>query len=399
MRVAYSPVYTYQILPDGHRFPMEKYDLLPQQLIYEGTLNEKQTVYVSRFDGTKFKGQVTQIFTFKGFEKETATEASAGDIVMIAGLPTIDIGDTISSLEEAELLPHITVDPPTISLGFMVNSSPFAGQEGKFVTNSQIKERLEKELEVNVGLQIEFDAKDQYTVHGRGEMHIAILLENMRREGFEIQVSQPHVILKEEDGKKLEPFEELTIDVPDDLSGKVIEKIGKRKGIMMNMNSAHGTTRLTFEIPTRGLLGLRHEFIVDTRGEGIMSSRVIEFRPHVGEIERRAVGSMISMVTGKALGYSLDNLQDRGNLYIAPTTEVYEGMVIGDVSKGEDMTVNPIKGKALTNMRSSGTDDALKLAPPMILTIETGLEIMADDELLEITPESVRLRKKEKTWK
>ncbi len=363
--------------------------------VYEGTVKEKQQVFVKRVDGTQFKGNIVKIFTFHGFAKEEVKEAHAGDIVMIAGLPDIFIGDTVSDVEDAELLPHIKIDPPTISLGFMVNSSPFAGREGKYVTNSQLKERLEKELEINVGLKIDFSQKDSYTVYGRGEMHIAILLENMRREGYEVQVSQPHVILKEENGQTLEPFEELTIDVPEEMTGKVIEKIGKRKGIMTQMKSAHGTTRLVFEIPTRGLLGLRHEFIIDTRGEGIMASRVIDFRPHVGEIERRDVGSMISMLSGKALGYALDNLQDRGTLYIGPNVDVYEGMVIGDVSKGEDMFVNPTKGKQLTNMRASGSDDALKLTPPTPLTIETGLEIMSEDELLEITPESVRLRKKE----
>ena len=296
--------------------------------------------------------------------------------------------------EDAELLPHIAVDEPTISLGFMVNSSPLSGREGKFVTNSQLKERLEKETEVNVGIKIDFSQADQYTVRGRGEMHIAILLENMRREGYEVQVSQPHVILKEENGKTLEPFEELIVDVPDAMSGVIIEKIAKRKGTMMEMKSDNGNTRMVFEIPTRCLLGLRSEFMIDTRGEGIMASRVIGFRPHVGEIKRSAVGSMISMIAGKALGYSLFNLQDRGALYIGPNTEVYEGMVVGNVSKGTDMTVNPTKGKQLTNMRASGSDDALNLTPPLILTLERGLEIMADDELLEITPKSIRLRKK-----
>jgi len=363
--------------------------------IYEGTLKEKGTVFIQDADGKKQKANVVKIFTFRGFERIEVTEAFAGDIVLVAGLTGVFIGDTISDQEGVELLPHIAVDPPTISLGFMVNSSPFAGREGKFVTNSQIKERLEKELEVNVGLKIDFSTNDQYTVFGRGEMHIAILLENMRREGFEIQVSQPHVIIKEEDGKKMEPFEELTVDVPDEMSGVVIEKIGKRKGIMNGMKSHHGQTRLIFEIPTRGLLGLRSEFMVDTRGEGIMASQVIGFRPHVGEIKKREVGSMVSMAQGKALGYSLSNLQDRGMMYIGPNVEIYQGMVIGNTSKGQDLSVNPTKGKALTNMRASGSDDSLKLTPPLDLTLERGLEIMADDELLEITPQSVRLRKKD----
>lgn len=363
--------------------------------IYEGVVKEKSTVFIIRDEKVVSKGIVSKIFTFSGFEKILVTEAFAGDIVMIAGLSDIFIGDTISTDETAEPLPHIAIDEPTISLGFMVNSSPFAGREGKHVTNSKLRERLEKELEVNVGLKIDFSEKDKCKVFGRGEMHIAILLENMRREGFEVQVSRPQVILKEVDGQTLEPFEELTIDVPESLSGAMIEKISKRKGQLMDLKTTHGHSRLLFEIPTRGLLGLRTEFTVDTRGEGIMASRVIGFRPHVGDIVRSEYGSMVSMITGKSLAYSLDNLQDRGTLYIGPNIEVYEGMVIGNVSKGNDMAVNPIKGKQLTNMRASGSDDAIKLTPPFDLTLERGLEMMSDDEYLEITPLSVRLRKKQ----
>ena len=362
--------------------------------IYEGTLKEKDQLFIKRIDGTTQKGTVTKFFTFEGFTKKEVKRAEAGDIVVVAGFPEVNIGDTMTTDESAELLPHIAIDEPTISLGFMVNNSPFSGQEGKFVTNSQLKERLEKELEVNVGIKIDFSQADRYVVYGRGEMHIAILLENMRREGYEAQVSQPQVILKEEDGQTLEPFEELIIDAPEYLSGVIIEKAAKRKGTMMEMKTHHDNTRLVFEIPTRGLLGLRSEFMIDTRGEGIMSSRVIGFRPHAGDIKRREVGSMISMVTGKTLGYALYNLQDRGTLYISPNIKVYEGMVIGNVTKGTDMAVNPTKGKNLTNVRASGSDEALNLTPPMELTLERGLEIMADDELLEITPRSVRLRKK-----
>jgi len=362
--------------------------------IYEGTAKEKDQLFIKRVDGTIQKGTITKLFTFEGFRRVEVQSAQAGDIVVVAGFPEIYIGDTLATDESAELLPHIAVDEPTISLGFMVNNSPFSGLEGKFVTNSQLKERLEKELEVNVGIKIDFSQKDQYTVHGRGEMHIAILLENMRREGYEIQVSQPHVILKEEDGKTLEPFEELIIDIPESMSGVVIKKIAKRKGKMMEIKTTDTHTRLVFEIPTRGLLGLRSELMIDTRGEGIMASHVIGFRPYVGDIKRREVGSMVSMATGKTLGFSLYNLQERGTIYISPNIEVYEGMVIGNVSKGIDMAVNPTKGKQLTNMRASGSDDALNLTPPMKLTLERGLEIMADDELLEITPKSVRLRKK-----
>jgi GTP-binding protein len=362
--------------------------------IYEGMVKIKDQLFIKRIDGSVQKGTVTKLFTFEGFKRKEVESASAGDIVVVAGFPDIFIGDTMTTDEAGELLPHIAVDEPTISLGFMVNSSPFSGKEGKFVTNSQIKERLKKELEVNVGIKIDFSENDQYRVYGRGEMHIAILLENMRRENYEIQVTQPHVILKEEDGKTLEPFEELIIDIPETMSGVVIEKIAKRKGKMIEMKPHDNNLRLIFEIPTRGLLGLRSDFLIDTRGEGVMTSRVIGFRPHVGEIVKREVGSMVSMAHGKALGYALFSLQDRGTLYIGPNTEVYEGMVIGNTSKGADMAVNPTKGKKLTNTRSSGTDEALNLAPPLLVTLERGLEIMADDELLEITPKSVRLRKK-----
>ncbi len=346
--------------------------------IYEGTVKEKDTLFIKRVDGTVQQGTVTKLFTFEGLARKEVKSAEAGDIVVVAGFPEVYIGDTMTTDEAADLLPHIAVDEPTISLGFMVNSSPFSGREGKFVTNSQLKERLEKELEVNVGLKIDFNAADQYTVHGRGEMHIAILLENMRREGYEVQVSQPQVIVKEEKGKTLEPFEELIIDVPESMSGAIIEKIAKRKGTMMTMKSHDANTRLIFEIPTRGLLGLRSEFIINTRGEGIMASRVIGFRPHVGAIRRSKVGSMVSMITGKSLGYALYNLQDRGALYIGPNTEVYEGMVIGNISKGIDMAVNPTKGKQLTNMRASGSDEALNLTPPIKLTLKRGLDIIAD---------------------
>ena len=362
--------------------------------IYEGTVKEKDQLFIKRVDGTVQKGTVTKIFTFEGFTKKEVQFAEAGDIVVVAGFSEVNIGDTITTDESTDLLPHIAVDEPTISLGFMVNNSPFSGQEGKFVTSSQIKERLEKELEVNVGIKVDFSKVDQYIVHGRGEMHIAILLENMRREGYEVQVSQPQVILKEEKGQTLEPFEELIIDVPESLTGVIIEKIAKRKGTMIEMKTHNSNTRIVFEIPTRGLLGLRSEFMIDTRGEGIMASRVIGFKLHVGEIKSRKVGSMVSMANGKALGYALYNLQDRGALYIGPNIKVYEGMVIGNVSKGTDMAVNPTKGKNLTNVRSSGTDEALNLKPPMKLSLERGLEIIAEDELLEITPQSIRLRKK-----
>ena len=361
--------------------------------VYEGKVKVGETVYIKKPSGEMRSGKITKIFTFKGIAKIEAEEASAGDIAIIAGLPDIYIGETITTDQGAEPLPAIKVDEPTIALNFLVNNSPFAGREGKFVTSRQIRERLEKELEINVGLKIDFSPSDSFRVFGRGELHVAILLENMRREGYELQVSQPQVILKEEGGVTMEPYEEATIDVPNEFQGAVIERLGKRAAVMTGMTAHDTMARLTFEGPTRGLLGYRGQFMIDTKGEGIFSSRVIGFKPHAGKIEKRAVGSMISMTSGKALGYALWNLQERGTLYIGPGTEVYEGMVIGNTSKGEEMSVNPTKGKQLTNVRASGTDEAINLVPPFELTIERGLEIMSEDEFLEITPSSTRLRK------
>ncbi|OGZ41009.1 MAG: GTP-binding protein TypA [Candidatus Portnoybacteria bacterium RIFCSPLOWO2_02_FULL_39_11] len=361
--------------------------------IYEGSIKPDMSVQVKKPTGETQSGKITKIFTFRGLERIETSEAMAGDIAMVAGLPDIFIGETICQSDAQEALPAISIDEPTISLNFLVNNSPFAGREGKFVTTRQIRERIERELEVNVGLKVDFSANDYFKVYGRGELHIAILLENMRREGYELQVSQPQVIIKEEGGKKLEPFEELTIDVSSDMVGTVMDKLSRRKGSVLEMKPEQSHMRLIFEIPTRGFLGYRSEFVIDTRGEGILSSRVIGFKPYVGEMARRSVGSMISMIAGKALGFSLYNLQERGALYIGAGTEVYEGMVIGNTSKGEDLNVNPIKGKQLTNMRSKSTDEAINLTPPLDLTLERGLEIMNADEYLEVTPKSIRLRK------
>ncbi|MDD3292518.1 MAG: translational GTPase TypA [Candidatus Pacebacteria bacterium] len=361
--------------------------------IYEGILKKGQEVIIKGIEPETRKGKIVKIFTFKGMERVEIDEAIAGDVVMFAGISDINIGETVCLENTQESLPVIKVDEPTISLNFLVNSSPFAGRDGKFVTNRQLRERLEKELEVNVGLRVDLSQTDHYKVYGRGELHIAILLEQMRREGYELQVSQPQVIIKEENGQKLEPFEEVIIDVPEEFSGVVIEKISKRKGIMTEMKPEDGHVRLVFEAPTRGLLGYKPDFVVDTKGEGIFTSRVIGFRPYVGEIEKKTVGSMSSMVSGKAAGFSLFNLQERGDLYIGHGTEVYEGMVIGNVSKGNDLTVNPTKGKELSNMRSSGADEAIKLIPPIDLNLERGLSVMNEDEYLEITPKNIRLRK------
>lgn len=362
--------------------------------VYRGTIKSGQAVTIKNLEGVSRAGKITKLFTFKGLVRQEIQAAVAGDIVMVAGLSDIYIGETICASPDQDALPAIKIDEPTICLNFLVNNSPFAGREGKFVTNRQIKERLEKELEVNVGLRIDFSDSSFYKVYGRGELHIAVLLENMRREGYEVQVSQPQVIIKEEGGVKMEPYEEASIDVPESYSGVIFEKMSKRKGQMTDMKTHNGQTRIIFAIPTRGLLGYREEFIVDTRGEGILCSHFLGFRAWAGDIERSELGSMVSMIGGKALAYSLWNLQDRGVLYIQPNTDVYEGMVLGNVAKGNDMAVNPIKGKKLTNVRASGSDEAITLTPPWELSLERGLSIINDDEYLEVTPKSIRLRKK-----
>ncbi len=361
--------------------------------VYEGIAKPGMSVFVRNGKGETRTGKILKLFTWKGMEKIEAAEVQAGDITLIAGLTDIEIGETVSTEEGAEALPLIAIDEPTIELQFLINNSPLGGQDGKFVTSRQIREYLERELEVNVGLKVDFSSNEYFKVLGRGELHIAILLENMRRAGYEVQVSQPQVIIREENGVKTEPFEEVIIDTPAEYQGVVIDKLGRRAFQITDIKEHAGSLRLTLEGPTRGILGYRNQFVIDTRGEGIMSSRVIGFKPYAGEIQKRAVGSMISMATGKALGYALWGFQERGVLYIGPGTPVYEGMVIGNTSKGEQMEVNPTKGKQLTNVRASGTDEAIDLVPPYEITIERGLEVMAEDEYLEITPKNVRLRK------
>jgi GTP-binding protein len=386
--------------------------------VYEGVVKVGQNIFFKQHNKDSVAGKITKLFTFEGVKRLEVSEAVAGDIVMVAGLPTIYIGDTICADKDAEPLPSIKIDEPTISLNFLVNDSPFAGREGKFVTGRQIRERLERELEVNVGLKVDFEGnrtngKSQevangrpqqegnigtgtggYTVYGRGELHIAILLENMRREGYEVQVSQPHVIIKEESGVQTEPFEEVVVDVPNEYASTVISTLTSRKGILTNIKQEDTTQRLILEMPTRGLLGYRGQFTVDTKGLGILSSRFTDFRPFVGEIKKTHLGAMVSMTAGKVLAFALDNLQLRGTLYVEPGDEVYEGQVIGNASKGDDLQVNPTKGKQLTNMRASGSDDSVYLAASYKLNIEKAMEIMNEDEFIEITPKSVRLRKK-----
>ncbi len=360
--------------------------------IYEGSISSGGTVFLKKQSGETVSCRVIKLFSFEGVERKEVSQAEVGDIVMIAGLTDVYIGDTISDTEDFEALPAIAVDEPTIALNFLVNNSPFAGGDGSYVTGRQIRDRLKKELEVNVGLRVDFDS-DILKVYGRGELHIAILLENMRREGYELLVSQPQVIIKTIDGVKSEPYERVIIDVPAGTEGTIIETLSKRSVIMTDMKQDDVRTRLTLEGPTRGLLGFRGQFVILTKGEGIFSSQVIGFKSYAGNINKRKTGSMISMVKGKALAFALGNLQIRGVLYIGPGVEVYEGMVIGNTTKGEEMVVNPTKGKQLTNMRASGSDDSVDLAPHLKITIESGLEIMSDDEYLEITPKNVRLRK------
>jgi len=369
--------------------------------IYEGVIKDGQKVFVKQPNGETYTGKITKLYTFEGLKRKEVKEVVTGDICMLAGLPEIYIGDTITASEDTPALPSITVDEPTISLNLVVNDSSFAGRVGKFVTSRQIRERLKRELEVNVGLKVDFSSSEFMTVYGRGELHIAILLENMRREGFELQVSQPRVLEKIENGQKLEPFEEVVVDVPESMSSTVISKLTERRAALLDMktedNPATGPadkqTRITFEVPTRGLLGYRNQFIIDTKGQGILSSRFTAFKPYVGEMKHEKNGVMISMASGKALAFALDNLQNRGMLYIEPADEVYEGQVIGNTSKGEDLYVNPTKGKELSNMRASGSDEGIYLAPAYKLNIERAMEIMNDDEYIEITPDAVRLRK------
>jgi len=362
--------------------------------VYEGSVKVNDSVVVVNADGVERKGKISQLFTFQGMQRVECKEAVAGDIVALAGIADIYVGETIASTSGLEPLPAIKVDEPALAIEFMVNDSPFGGREGKMVTGRHIRERLEKELETNVGLKIEFAGGDHMKVYGRGEMHIAVLIESMRREGFELQISQPEVIMREIDGKLHEPIEAVVINVPDEVSGSVIEAMGKRKGVMTNMKSEGGNTLIEMDVPTRGLLGFRSQFLVMTRGEGTLYHSFDRFEPHMGKIEKRSVGSMISAETGSTMAYSLWKLQERGPLFVGPATEVYEGMVIGEHNQGTDIIVNPLKNKKLTNVRASGSDEALNLTPIIPMTLEKAIEYIGPDEYVEITPSKVRLRKR-----
>lgn len=363
--------------------------------VYEGKLAENKNVFVLTPEGEKRSAKVSKVFSFRGVQRIEADEIVAGDIVAIAGIPDIYVGQTITTDEKAEALPAIKIDPPALSIEFMVNDSPFAGREGKYVTGRHIRDRLNKELETNVGLKLEdIPGSDAIKVSGRGEMHLAVLIESMRREGFELQVSQPEVIMRTIDGVRNEPIEFVVVNVPDDMAGKIIEILSSRKGELKNMRSDNGNTLLEFEVPTRGLLGFRSMFMIMTRGEGILYHSFDHFGPFKGDINKRTVGSMISGETGSTMAYSLWKLQERGPLFVHPATEIYEGMILGEHNQGWDIVVNATKNKKLTNMRSSGADEALDLITPIEMTLEKAIEYIKDDEYVEITPKKVRLRKK-----
>ncbi len=363
--------------------------------IYKGTLKGAADYEVCNADGRTRHGKTNQLFVYKGLSRINVPEAQCGEIVMISGIPDIMIGDTLCPAGQPDPLPQIKIEEPTLSMNFMVNDSPFAGKTGKYVTSRNIRERLEKELEVNVGLKVEeTDSTDTFKVSGRGELHLTILLEQMRREGYEVAVSRPEVILKKVDGVTCEPVEEVVIDVPTEYSGTVISALNKRKGLLNDMEDVGTYTRITYSVPTRGLIGYRSEFINSTHGEGTMVQRLAGYEPWKGDIPQRENGALISTETGSAMTYALWNIQERGQLFIGAQTPVYEGMIIGVSAKNMDMTVNPIKNKHMTAVRSTGNDEAMKLVPPRVLTLESAIEFINDDELVEITPTDIRIRKK-----
>ena len=359
--------------------------------IFNGKIAKGANVMLAKADGTKTTGRISKLIGFMGLERTEINEAGTGDIVAIAGFEALDVGDSIVDPANPAPLDPLHIEEPTLSVVFAVNDGPLAGTEGKFVTSNKIAERLEAEMKTNIAMKYENVGEGKFKVSGRGELQITILAENMRREGFEFCLGRPEVIVREIDGVKCEPFEHLVIDAPDDCTGTVIEKLGKRKAEMKAMNpTGDGQTRIEFEIPARGLIGFRSQFLTDTKGEGVMNHSFLEFRPlSSGEI-RRSNGALISMENGVALAYSLWNLQDRGVLFCSPQDKVYVGMIIGEHSRTNDLEVNPIKGKNLTNVRASGSDDAIKLVPPRKNTLERALEWIEEDELVEVTPENIR---------
>ncbi len=365
--------------------------------IYSGTIHAGEQIEICKTDGSFKKEKINQVFVYRGLSRVEVKEAKAGDIVVISGIPDISIGETIGEINQVQPMELIEIEQPTLSMNFLVNKSPFAGESGKFVTTRHIRARLEKELEVNVGLLVEEleDTTDGFKVSGRGELHLSILLENMRREGYEVAVSKPEVIMhRDENGKLLEPVELVIVSVPEKYSGAVISKLNIRKGRMESMYNEEAWTKMEFYVPTRGLLGYQSEFINDTHGEGTMVRRFAAFEDHKGEIPQRLNGVLISQFSGETMAYSLFNLSDRGEMLVGPGTKVYEGMIIGINNRSDDMTVNPTKNKKMTNVRSSGTDEALKLIEPRIMTLEQALEFINDDELVELTPTDIRIRKK-----
>ena len=364
--------------------------------ITRGRLKPSQDIMVLTGDKTPKKARVNQVLGFEGIERVQMKEALAGDIVLINGVEELSIGTTIADMNQPEALPISMVDEPTLTMTFQVNTSPFAGQEGKFITSRQLRERLEKELLTNVAMRLEdMDETDSFLVSGRGELHLTILLENMRREGYELAVSRPHVVIREIDGEKCEPFEMLTVDVEEANQGAVMEALGSRRGDLQDMVSdSRGRTRLDYRIPARGLIGFQSEFMTMTRGTGLMSHVFDEFAPMRADIPARRNGVLISAEKGDAVAFALWKLQERGRMFVSPGERLYEGMVIGIHSRDNDLVVNPIKGKQLTNIRASGTDEAVTLTPPVQLTLESAIEFITDDELVEITPQNIRIRKR-----
>ena len=363
--------------------------------VNKGKVKNGELVTLVKNDGSVESFKISKLFVNEGIKRVEKNEAFYGDIVTVAGCSDISIGDTICTKDDINPLPPIEIEKPTLSMNFLVNNSPFVGKSGKFLTTRHIKERLDKELQTNVGLLVEeLPGTDGYKVSGRGELHLSILIENMRREGYELSVSKPEVLFEERDGKKYEPFEKVLINVPQDYSGTIINDLQERKGTLVSITNADDNyVHLEFSAPTRGLIGYRSAFITNTKGEGIMVRSFDEYKPYVGDITRRKNGVLVSMENGKALGYSLWNLQDRGTLIIEPATDVYVGMIVGINNRDNDMDVNPCKNKNLTNTRSSGADEAINLIKPKTFTLEEALEFIEDDEYVEVTPDDIRLRK------